>query len=220
MDVRLQTPFNCIISGPSKTGKTTLVNNLLTLKDELFKVPPEYVLLIYKYNQEIYTQMRENNLVTEFLSIDSNNISYDILVEKVNPYKDRQGSLIIFDDSMTELNDKFEQIFTNLSHHQNCSIIFLTQNLFYKDRTYRTMSLNAHYFFIMKNERDKQQISTLAKQFSPGNTSFVTEVYKNATRYSYSYLMFDFSPESCCILKLRSNIFPSEFPYTIYLETN
>src|SRR5574343_528941 len=130
MDTRLQTPFNCIISGASKTGKTTLVNNLLTLKEDLFSTPPEYVLLIYKYNQDLYTQMKENELVTELLSIDSNNISFGLLIEKVSPYKDRQGSLIIFVDSMTEINDTFEQIFTNLSHHHNCSIIFLSQNLF------------------------------------------------------------------------------------------
>lgn len=162
--------------------------------------------------------MKENELVTELLSIDSNNISFEMLIEKVSPYKDRQGSLIIFDDSMTEINDTFEQIFTNLSHHQNCSIIFLTQNLFYNDKTYRTMSLNAHYMFIMRSPRNKQQISTLAKQFSPGNIRFVTESFKDATNYAYSYLMFDFSPESCSILRLRSKIFPTEFPYTIYLE--
>lgn len=218
MDVRFKTPFNCIVSGASKTGKTTLVNNLLIVKNQIFSTPPEYILLVYKYNQEIYNQMRETNLISELLPLDSSDVSYEKLVEKVNPYKDSTGSLIIFDDSMTELSEKFEQVFTNLSHHQNCSIIFLTQNLFYNDKTYRTMSLNSHYIFLMRNERDKQQISTLAKQFCPGNNRFVIEAYKDATRYPYSYLLIDFAPESCSILKLRSKIFPSEFPYTLYLE--
>jgi len=218
MDARLKTPFNCIISGASKTGKTTLVNNLLSVKRTLFSDPPEYVLLIYKYNQDIYTQMRENNLISELMSIDNDNISYEKLVEKVSPFKDKHGSLIIFDDAMTELSDKFEQVFTNLSHHQNCSVIFLTQNLFYKDRAYRTMSLNAHYMFLMRNERDKQQIATLAKQFSPGNNQFVIQSYIDATTYPYSYLLLDFSPESPCVLKLRSKIFPHEFPLTLYIE--
>ena len=31
------------------------------------------------------------------------------------------------------------------------------------------MSLNCHYMVLMKNDRDKQQISILAKQFSPNN---------------------------------------------------
>lgn len=216
--MRLKTPFNCIVSGASKSGKTTLVYNLLTVKNQMFTTPPEYVLFIYKYTQEIYSQMKDNGLVTELMSIDSSDVSYETLVEKVNPFKDRQGSLIIFDDSMTDLTDKFEQVFTNLSHHQNCSIIFLTQNLFYNDRTYRTMSLNAHYIFLMRNERDKQQISTLAKQCCPGNNTFVLQAFKDATKYPYSYLLIDFAPDSCSILKLRSKIFQSEFPYTIYLE--
>ena len=138
--------------------------------------------------------MRENNLISELMSIDNDNISYEKLVEKVSPFKDKHGSLIIFDDAMTELSDKFEQVFTNLSHHQNCSVIFLTQNLFYKDRAYRTMSLNAHYMFLMRNERDKQQIATLAKQFSPGNNQFVIQSYIDATTYPYIYLLLDFSP--------------------------
>ena len=32
-DARLVTPFNCIISGVSQSGKTTLVSNLLKLSD-------------------------------------------------------------------------------------------------------------------------------------------------------------------------------------------
>ena len=218
MDARLKTPFNCIVSGASKTGKTTLVYNILTLKNQILTTPPDFVILIYKYAQDIYTQMKENKLVNELLSIDYNDVSYEKVIEIVNPYKEKGGSLIIFDDSMTDLNDKFEQVFTNLSHHQNCSIMFLTQNLFYNDKTYRTMSLNAHYFFLMRNERDKQQISTLAKQCCPGNNRFVLEAFKDATKHPYSYLLIDFAPDSCSVLKLRSKIFPSEFPYTLYLE--
>jgi predicted ATPase len=218
MDARLKTPFNCIISGASKTGKTTLVNNLLTVKNTIFSTKPDYILLIYKYNQDIYSQMKENKLVDELISMDNTNITFESLVEKVSLYKEKNGSLIIFDDSMTEVGSKFEQIFTNLSHHQNCSIIFLTQNLFYNNTTYRTMSLNTNYFFLMRNERDKQQITTLAKQFRPGNTAMVVQSYLDATQYPYSYLMLDFSPQTCSILTLRAKIFPSEFPYTIYLE--
>ena len=46
--MRLKTPFNCIVSGASKSGKTTLVYNLLTVKNQMFTTPPEYVLFIYK----------------------------------------------------------------------------------------------------------------------------------------------------------------------------
>jgi len=218
MDVRLKTPFNCIISGPSKTGKTTLVHNLLTVKNKFFKVPPNYVLLIYKYNQEIYSQMKQNGLVNELMSMDSSTLTLENLVEKVGPYKDHNGSLLIIDDSMSDITDKFSQIFTNLSHHQNCSAIFITQNLFYNKGAFRTMSLNADYFFLMRNERDKQQVKTLAKQFCPGKTDMVVQIYTEATKHPYGYLMLDFSARSCSILRFRSKVFPNEFPLEIYLE--
>jgi len=217
-DTRLKTPFNCIISGASKSGKTTLVQKLLTIRDEMFTTNPDRVILFYKYMQDVYQEMLSNQLVDELLDVNSSDFSFDTIVEKVKPYKDGNGSMIIFDDSMTDLVGDFEQIFTNISHHQNCSVIFITQNLFFNNKAYRTMSLNAHYFFLMKNERDKQQISILAKQFCPGNTTYVIQSFNEATKAPFSYLMLDFTQESPACLKLRSHIFPTEFPYTVYLE--
>lgn len=217
MDARFKTPFNCIISGSSKTGKTTFVYNLLTVRNTIFTKNPDNVILFFKHEQDIYKQMLELKLVDEVISIDEG-FTFDNIIAKVNPYKDKNGSLLIIDDAMTDIGNDFEQLFTNLSHHQNCSVIFLTQNLFYRDKTYRTMSLNSHYFVIMKNPRDKQQISILAKQFCPGNSTYVINSYMDATKYSYSYLLLDFMPDSPSSLRLRSKIFPHEFPYTVYLE--
>lgn len=217
-DTRLKTPFNCIISGASKSGKTTLVRNLLSLSDIIFTTKPEKVFLFYKYMQDVYNEMVENNLVDELIDLQSADYNLDMILEKVKQYKNGNGSMIVLDDSMTELEKDFEQIFTNISHHQNCSVIFITQNLFYKDKAYRTMSLNSHYFFLMKNERDKQQIMTLARQFCPGNSTYVIQAFNDATSTPYKYLMLDFTQESPACLKLRTNIFPDQFPYTVYLE--
>jgi predicted ATPase len=217
-DARLKTPFNCIISGASKSGKTTLVQNLLTMRDEMFTNNPDRVILFYKFMQGVYQDMLDNHLIDELVDTGSSDYSFEKIIEKVQPYKNGNGCLIIFDDSMTDISGDFEQIFTNVSHHQNCSVIFITQNLFFNNKAYRTMSLNAHYFFLMKNERDKQQIGILAKQFCPGNSTYVIQSFNEATKSPYSYLMIDFSQESPGCLKLRSHIFPHQFPYTIYLE--
>jgi hypothetical protein len=217
-DARLKTPFNCIISGASKSGKTTLVQNLLSVRDEMFTNNPDRVILFYKFMQGVYQEMLDNKLVDELVDIGSSDYNFEKIIEKVQPYKSGNGCLVIFDDSMTDITDDFEQIFTNVSHHQNCSVIFITQNLFFNNKAYRTMSLNAHYFFLMKNERDKQQIGILAKQFCPGNTTYVIQSFNEATKSPYSYLMLDFTQESPGCLKLRSHIFPHQFPYHIYLE--
>jgi len=217
-DARLVTPFNCIISGVSQSGKTTLVSNLLQLSSSIFTVKPKKVFLFYKFNQSIYQEMVRNGLIQELVEITPESLDYDNIIAQVSPYKSVGGSLIIFDDSMTDVTSDFAQIFTNLSHHQNCSVIYITQNLFHKDSNYRTMSLNTHYLFLMKNGRDKQQIQMLARQICPGNSTYVVDSFIQATKYPFSYLLLDFRPHSSEILKLRSNIFPHQFPYTIYVE--
>lgn len=217
-DVRFKTPFNCLISGPSQSGKTTLTKNLLYYGPQMFTTPPRKIFLIYKFIQDIYHEMLDNNIIHEMIDINETDVNYEYLNELVKEYKNDGGSLIVFDDTMTDISNDFEQIFTNLSHHNNCSIIFLTQNLFYKEKAFRTMSLNCHYFFLMKNDRDKQQLAILAKQFCPTNTMYVIKSYEDATKNPYDYLLIDFSPSSPSTLRLRTNIFPIQFPYTIYLE--
>lgn len=219
-DARLQTPFNCIISGVSKSGKTTLVKNLLRMSDDIFTQKPSHVICYYKFMQDIYQNMLDEGLINELVSIDDNDFSYESVREKISPYQNSNGCLILFDDTMTEISNDFEQIFTNLSHHNNTSVIFITQNLFYNNSSYRTMSLNTDYLFIMKNARDKQQIGILAKQFCPGNSTYVIQSFTDATRSPFSYLLIDFTQNCPDPLRLRSKIFPQEFPYTVYVDRN
>jgi len=95
----------------------------------------------------------------------------------------------------------------------------MTQNLFYKGGVFRTLSLNSHYFVFMKNTRDRQQIGILARQICPGNSNYIVQSYEAATKKPFSYLLADFRPDTPATLRLRSNIFPTEFPTKVYLET-
>jgi uridine kinase len=215
-DIRFRNPFNLLISGASSSGKTTWVKNLLSLKPKLFTELPAKTFLFYKVMQDIYLEMEETGLVNELINVSENFPSLNEIQEMVHKYKDQGGSLLIFDDTMTDLHEDFEQIFCNISHHENASVIFLTQNLFYQNKVFRTMSLNCHYMVLMKNDRDKQQISILAKQFSPNNNAYITKAYAEATKKPYSYLLLDFKPEGPQNLRVRSNIF--EFPCIAYIE--
>ena len=55
--------------------------------------------------------------------------------------------------------------FTKGSHHRNISIIVFTQNLFHKGRYCRGISLSANYFVVLKNVRDENQFSHLARMY-------------------------------------------------------
>jgi hypothetical protein len=201
--------------GPSQSGKTTLLKKLLHYSHLLLTKTWKYVLLFYKYDQAVYTTMLNERLISEKVQINEYGVDYDFIMGKITPFK-ADGSLLIFDDSLTDLPKNFDQVFTNLSHHNNCSIILLTQTLFRNDEAYKSLSRNCHYFFIMKNDRDKRAISILAQQACPGNKDYILSAFMDATKEPYSYLLVDFSQTSPAEIKLRSSIFPDEFPYTVY----
>lgn len=217
-DIRLKTSFNCIVNGPSGSGKTTFVRNLVKLKNILFDVEPKKVFLYYNIMQDIYVQMEREGLIDELIDVGQNFPTYDTLSEKVHPYKNDGGCLVIFDDMMTQLTPDFEKIFCNLSHHESASIILLTQNLFYKAKEFRTISINSHYMVLMKNDRSKDQISFLARQVCPANAKYIVASYEDATKRPYSYLLLDFRADTPPSIRLRSDIFPNELPVKVYLE--
>jgi len=101
-------------------------------------------------------------------------------------------------------------VFTKILHHHHVSEVYLTQNVFDKNKYARTISLNAHYWVLFKNPRDATQFATLARQMYPNTSKFATEAYKDATSAPYGYLLIDLKPEQDERCHLRTNVFPGE----------
>jgi len=218
-DVRLQCSFNCLISGSSGTGKTTLVKNLLRLRNQIFSENPEKIFLFYNNDQNIYDEMLREGLIDEKMDIKDTFPTLEYLTTLVAPYKKGRGSLIIFDDIMSDITDDFSKIICNFSHHERSNIIFITQNLFHKHKVFRTLSLNMHYMFLMANERDKQQIANLGRQVCPNNPNYLVNVYSVAASKPYEYLLLDFRVDQDKQVRIRSHIFPHQFPMRVYNES-
>jgi uridine kinase len=221
-DCRLQTPFNCLIAGPTKSGKTSFTYNLLEIAGEMFDKKPDYVCLYYMAKQPIYDEMFSNGFINEMIDLNNYEINLEYLCKKVNKHKNANGSLIIFDDTMSDIKNGFEKIFTVFGHHTNTSIIYLAQNLFYDNKIFRNMSLNFDYLVIMRNNRDLKQIRYLSHQLCPTNPSYVINSYNESIKNKYSYILIDCHSNSPNELRLRSHIFPTsgpfDQPYTVYLK--
>ena len=71
---------------------------------------------------------------------------------------------------------------------------------------------------LFNNPRDRMSISQLAKQVFPGKVQLLNEAYRKATKErEYGYLLLDFHQRQDDRVRLRSNIFPQEFPMKAYL---
>jgi hypothetical protein len=168
--------------------------------DKLMCTCFDSVIYCYSEEQPLYKQMAEFNP----------NIVWIKGLSGINDYLSdpTQSKLLIIDDQMEEGagSGTLLSLFTKKSHHCNTSIIFITQNMFFQGKYYRTISLNATCFCIFKNPRDQRQIRSIAGQICPWNPKYVCEAYHDATKESYSYLFIDLRPDLADHLRIRANI--------------
>jgi len=216
-DISIKPETNMLICGSTGSGKTTFVKNLLTIKDKIYSKPPIKTFLFYRMEQPIYHEMEMSGLIDQLINANENFPTADTIKVMVEPFKE-DGCILIFDDIMSKLNDDFIELFCNLTHHQNLHVILLVQNVFCDNKVFRTLSLNSHYMVLTKNERDKNQISNLGRQISPNNVAYVTQSFLKATEHPYGYLFIDYHQQTPNILRLRTNIFPHEFPPSVFIE--
>ena len=195
-------PFKCIISGPSMSGKTTLLKNILFNINELMSVNPEKIVYCYSRWQSNFEELKSNLA----------GIVFQQGLPDIENFDKNFVNLLILDDLMTEGgNDKtICDMFTVDSHHKNISVFFLTQNMFCKEKNFRTINLNANYNIIKVNKRDRSQINYLARQMYPKSPNFLIECYLDAVQKPYGYLFIDCHPKSDERLQVQSGILPNE----------
>ena len=136
--------------------------------------------------------------------------------DKIKEIFDGEHHIICLDDLQHEvaISKEAEKLFTQLSHHNNLSVIYLNQNLYYQGKCARTLNLNTAYTVLLKNPRNTQQVALLGRQLGMG--SDLKSAYLDATSKPYGYLVVDLSPKSDEKYRLRSNVFPDEAPVVIY----
>lgn len=127
--------------------------------------------------------------------------------------------LVILDDLMSQSNNhstKVFDLFTKESHHRLIFTVLVMQNLFFKGKYTRDLSMNATYLVIFRNLRDKQQFSYLARQLYPENPKELLRIYKEITREPYSYLIVDLSQKTNNLLRFRTDIFNKDYLCVVY----
>lgn len=202
VDARLFNGSSLIVSGPTMSGKTTFVNNLLENKDLIFKNTISKVYWISASMPAIRKPLYQYHVGIPD--------DFDFL---------QNNSLVVLDDLMVESSDNcaITNLFTRISHHQNIFIIYITQNYFSQCKQGTNRRRNTQYVALFKNPADMAQIRTLGSKMYP-NSKFMIDAYNDATRHPHSYLFLDLRQETDEDLRVRTRILPHELPQIVYKQ--
>jgi len=193
MDLRIQHPSNIVVSGPSASGKSIFVKNLIENCSKCFNTDFKDIIWCYAEWHPTDTTLEKK-------------VVFQQGIEDLKREDYSQPRLIIVDDHMTGNLAPVVDLFIRGTHHTNCSVIFITQNLFNQNRGARDISLNTHYLVLFKNPRDCSQLVYLAKQISPQNPKALLQAFHQAISKPFGYLLIDLrqtTPENC---RFRSDI--------------
>ena len=207
-DIRLKENFKLFVSGPSRCGKTFFTSELLENIETFAKDPPETILYIYKIWQTKFDEMK--SVVDGFIEDNEN------VVQQIKKLALGQRVFVIFDDL---INSKslvdIATLFTVDGRHMNMSMAFLTQRMFVNNEHFRQISQNCDYFCVFKNPRNSSEIRTLAQQLTPGSLDLI-EIYKEATKNPFSYLLINLTQECDPSVKYLSHVFDENHSLKAY----
>ena len=190
-DLRFPLARSMIVSGPSCSGKSHYVTELIQSSSIYFEPKPTHIL--WYYGEVIpHPQIKE--------------VEYKRGLPTEEDVEGMRQCIVVLDDLMWESrsNITVANLFTRVAHHRQCFIIHITQNLFQGGSITRTQSLNAHYLVLFKNPRDRQQILYLARQIYPRKEDFVLSSFEDATQREYGHLLVDLNPNTHEELRIRS----------------
>jgi len=191
IDLTLHQPMCYIISGPTFSGKSFFLMNLL--RSNLISPKPAK---IYWYSGS------KNNLLPD-------NIIHCTDLKSIGETIYPPFSLIVLDDLAEQQFNLIEvaRLFSHRSHHEQISVILITQNLYQPGKYTRSITLNAKYIQIFKSPRDISSVSILNRQLFPAYPKFLSLAYEDATRDKpNSYLLIDLTQETKDSQRVKTNI--------------
>ena len=209
ININYQAGSPMIVAGPTKSGKTTFIYELL--KKERFTEKIESVLYCFGVDQPFFREF------------DLQNIDFHPGLpsrETLKKLHDGKFHVIVLDDLMEQVLNKgqdIQDLFTKLCHHYNFSTIFVTQNVLGQGKHARTITLNAHYLILFAQKRDANQVKCLGQQVFPKDSEFFWEAYENATASLFGHLTIDCHPHTPKELRLRTNTLSDKGCY-VYLN--
>ena len=121
-------PFTAVVAGPTGCGKTAWVFRLIDNVREKIEPVPTRIWYYYGEHQPVFNNYPQVHFVDGVPQLND------------EVFDSREPTMMVVDDHMSDVNQLVVDIFTKISHHRNISILYLTQNVFDKNKYARTIS--------------------------------------------------------------------------------
>ena len=153
---RLMPPFSMNISGPTGSGKTYYIKEIMKLPQ--FK--NAQIHLFYCNDQPLYDEM---NLASAQQGIDR----LDIVLSELNP---DDLNILIIDDLMEEVgkSEHVRNLVTCDVHHNKYTVIMVQQNLLPQFKYSRDLAINLRYRVVFYNRFTANQFSRSVSEMEQG----------------------------------------------------
>ena len=208
-DGRVHHPFTCIVAGPSGSGKSTFVRSLMLSQEDRIDVKFDYICIVLgteaaanptlndlkqRWPERVQVVEAKNSYPSEKAFREKFPCHLKKLLDERSEGGKKKGC-IIFDDLMHELAecDLMVNLFTKFSSHYNLTVIYITQNLFFKaggkhgsDNV--TLYRNTHMLVVFKSPMDNSVLRTLAHRLQPGASKPLASMMANVLE-GYRYLV-------------------------------
>ena len=190
-EFKFQHMFSMMVVGPSQSGKTHFVQQLLTHK--CINYPEKKPLRVYWfYNQwqpsydDIQRALKKKIQFTQ----DIPELSDDL--HEIRP---ENNNILVFDDLMSQATDSpvVSKLFTQ-GRHRNASVILLLQNMFPKGKFNTDISRNALYKVLFRSPGDRKQIDIMAEQTFAKDRPHFMKAYTQETEKPFGYIVLDNHP--------------------------
>ena len=155
----LMPPFSMNISGPTGSGKTYYIKDLLKLP----QFEGSLVHLFYGNDQPLYDEM---NLASAHQGLDK----LESVLSELNP---QDKNVIIIDDLMQEAgqSERVRNMVTRDVHHNKYTVIMVQQNLLLQYKYSRDLAINVRYRVIFYNRMTAKQFNNSVREMDKGKNT-------------------------------------------------
>ena len=119
-----------VVAGPTSCGKTAWVLKLVQNASQMIDPPPSRINYCYGEHQPIFDNY-PSVIFREGLPQMTDSV-----------FDSSLPTMLIIDDLMSETNQLVADIFIKISHHRDISVIYMTQNVFDKNKYARTITVS------------------------------------------------------------------------------